>query len=377
MTFATLAQECGRFGEAFDAVMVASGEYLRGLGAEAAARPLFKGRAASLREGCLDACRVAATLIEKVDSETESAMKRCQCVQKVLWELRKHARASHLTDACEDLYQQLNTGQLGFIDLVATKTRLRNAVKPLIADRCPAFEREYNHIAASLQRGDIGEAEAAAEVATAITRLAQAHGVAEGVDQCMTGILGRLGPGTDMQPELRLLALALALDRTAAGGQAVPTMNVAVMALVGSAVETALRAVLFEPYLLAVGNGAAAMAACLAGQKPVDMHLGDMKIPWGKLVTHEQWTDDVEIGPLASYVQNRFREPHRIQNSVKLDVIGELRNHAAHGDIEECTRANVERMLDLAWTGPEALLPALYGARFGSPATRTDTPPSA
>lgn len=171
---------------------------------------------------------------------------------------------------------------------------------------------------------------------------------------------------TELRPALTALTARSLLEDD-------PTTPKVVLAMMGTAVEGAVRTVLVESYLDAIEEGSArriyldpypeALHACFEGDRPFT--LGLLGMVWGRLVTY--WTEEPKSAALAEWVEETFENPELLHDEC-LNVLGEirtLRNKGPHYQEREAQPEDLDRMLDLTVEGTPSLLPCLYQARHG------------
>jgi hypothetical protein len=178
-------------------------------------------------------------------------------------------------------------------------------------------------------------------------------------------LLGK-DPETEV-PEMRLLLSGLVVRDLMGGDNAMPRVATA---LIGVAVEGALREQMFGPYAMAVRHGRAdAITEVSEYEKRGAWMLGTMGKAWKVLVTSD-WA--VAPSGLITWIMANYVDPTSINDRRldKVDRVRQLRNRAVHFDPTNLTEGELEELIALALKDDAPLLPVLYRARYGTSETQ-------
>jgi hypothetical protein len=273
----------------------------------------------------------------------------------------------------EALFATLDAGRA---DDVAYEEAMQEAMdaqlQTLLHDRWADVKAAFDRLAAQRAAGTLDpEAfrKALSELAPQLERSREMQAKRRDLRQ---HLIGRLGCDPERHPEIRPALTALTAWHLLKDDPAAPK---AVLAMMGTAVEGALRTHLVDPYFDAFRRGEAAcidldaysdrFRRAVADARP--LMLGHLSVLWGRLVKY--WRSEPKSAALAEWVEATFAAPDRLHNE-RLKVLSEittLRNKGPHfrpGD-DEPTADDVARMLALTLDDAPGVLPALYRARFG------------
>jgi hypothetical protein len=280
-----------------------------------------------------------------------------------------------VTDAFEEAWEGLQTaiedGFAGDLEYAAwLQEAYASKLEGLLDDRWADVKDQFAEVARERAHGDLSDAEATQRISEVGMQLDYSKEMKRERSEQRQYLMERLRVDPQRRTELRPALTALTARSLLEDD---PTTPKVVLAMMGTAVEGAVRTVLVKPYLDAVEEGLArrisldpypeALHACFEGDRPFT--LGLLGIVWGRLVKY--WTEEPKSAALAEWVEETFENPELLHDE-RLNVLGEirtLRNKGPHYQEREVQPKDLDRMLDLTVEGTPSLLPHLYRARHG------------